>query len=187
MRSLAPSALPRKRRKGSENSSLLYGRYPSGGLLGPSETQVRVPYTIVPSDDDAPNVAVPVLRVQLGIAGAKVPPGIFIPTIVDTGATYSLFQAEVGDAIGLDVERGRLEETRVSNGETMQFFVHQVRVWFGEYHVDLEAGFGEEVDFPVLGRVGFFDHFKITFDNGSSPPGFEILPINRNHSLTLIM
>jgi hypothetical protein len=148
---------------------------------------VKVPYTIIPSDGDGPDVAVPVLRVQLGMPGTKIQPGVFIPTIVDTGATYSLFPAEVGEDIGLEVEDGPIEETRVSNGQTMEFFVHQVRLWFGEYHVDIKAGFGEEVDFPVLGRVGFFDHFKITFDNGSSPPGFEILPINRNHSLTLIM
>jgi len=147
---------------------------------------VRVPYTIVPSDDDGPDVAVPVLRVQLGKAGAKVQPGVLVPAIVDTGATYSLFPAEIAEDIGLAVEDGRMEETIVSNGETMQFFVHHVRIWFAEYQVDIQVGFGEEVEFPVLGRIGFFDHFKITFDNGSNPPGFEIVPINGNHSLALM-
>jgi hypothetical protein len=131
-------------------------------------------------------MAVPVLHVQIGKAGAKVQPGIVIPTILDTGATYSLFPAEIGEYIGLELGAGREEETVVSNGETMKFFVHPVRVWFAEYQVDIDAGFGEEVEFPVLGRVGFFDQFRITFDNGSNQPGFEIVPINRNHVLTLM-
>jgi hypothetical protein len=25
-----------------------------------------------------------------------------------------------------------------------------------------------------LGRVGFFEHFKITFDPSSNPPGFDL-------------
>jgi predicted aspartyl protease len=144
---------------------------------------VRIPYTVVPSDEKGRDVAIPVLRVQLSKAEADTPPGILIPAIVDTGATYSLFPAEIGEYIGLDVEDGRMEETIISNGDTMKFFVHRVRLWFGEYHLEIDAGFGDEVDFPVLGRVGFFDHFRITFDNGSNPPGFEITPIDRNHIL----
>ncbi len=67
--------------------------------------------------------------------------------------------------------------TCVSNGAEMEFFIHPVRLWFAEYCIDIECGFGEEVAFPVLGRVGFFEHFRVTFDHGSNPPGFEIVSI----------
>jgi hypothetical protein len=31
----------------------------------------------------------------------------------------------------------------------------------------------------LLGRIGFFEHFKITFDPSSDPPGLEIELIHK--------
>jgi len=132
---------------------------------------VLIPYTIVPSDD-GPDMYVPVVNVHIAKLECRERPEVFLPAILDTGATYSLFPAEVGWDIGLEIEAGRRQETILSNGQTMEFFIHTARLWIGDFVIDLEVGFGDEVGFPVLGRVGFFQRFRVSFDHSS----FEILP-----------
>jgi predicted aspartyl protease len=106
----------------------------------------------------------PILRVQLGRAGTTIFPGASFPTIIDTGATWSLFPESMGEDLGLDITDGRREETRCANGETMFIYVHKMRLAFKDIRLDLDAAFGEEVGFPVLGRVGFLEAFKFTVD-----------------------
>jgi hypothetical protein len=117
--------------------------------------------------------------VHLAQAGSNERPEESVPAIVDTGATYSLFHSEIGRDIGFDVEAGRYQETIVSNGETMEFFVHRARLWIGPFVLNIDVGFGEDVSFPVLGRIGFFQQFRVSFDHGF----FEIVPndIGKKH------
>jgi len=120
---------------------------------------------------------VPVLRVRIGLVGYTLGLGPLVPAILDTGATWTLFPEDMGRELGLHVRSGRREETNCSNGEVMEIFLHRVRVAFPGGHVDLEAGFGEKVFFPVIGRVGFLERFRVTFDHTFTPPGFEITPL----------
>ena len=42
------------------------------------------------------------------------------------------------------------------------------------------AGFSSNLSVPaILGRLGFFDNFKVTFNPEYDPPGMEIEPIHR--------
>jgi len=85
-----------------------------------------------------------------------------------------LFPMDYGRDLGIDIEQGRAEETRCSNGNPMKIFLHRMRVAFGGGQVDLNVGFGDGVFFPVIGRSGFFERFRVSFDHSFSPPGFEI-------------
>lgn len=39
----------------------------------------------------------------------------------------------------------------------------------------IKAGFVADLPLAgLLGRIGFFEYFKITFDPSTSPPGFEL-------------
>lgn len=106
----------------------------------------------------------PILRVQLARAGDAIFAGASFPAIIDTGATWSLFPQRMGEDLGINIEDGHCEETGCSNGETMFIYVHTMRIAFNGVRLDIDVAFGEQVAFPVLGRVGFLEMFKLTID-----------------------
>ena len=53
--------------------------------------------------------------------------------------------------------------------------LHNISLYVGGGIISIEAGFTDELPLAgMLGRKGFFEHFKVTFDPSSEPPGFEI-------------
>jgi hypothetical protein len=48
------------------------------------------------------------------------------------------------------------------------------------WSINVMAGFVKKQGCSaILGRNGFFDNFKVTFDHSTAPPAFEIERINR--------
>jgi hypothetical protein len=44
----------------------------------------------------------------------------------------------------------------------------------------IRAGFADKLPAAgLLGRIGFFEHFKITFDPSSNPAGFDLERVSR--------
>jgi predicted aspartyl protease len=145
---------------------------------------VRFEYTIVPSEGTDPEVAIPILDVQLATIGQFSRKTPLFPAFLDTGATYCLFHAEIGRSIQIPIERGTPGETVCANGQSLAFFIHEVRLMFDDYRADLSVGFSDDLPYAgLLGRIGFFDQFKVTFDQSLHPPEFEIVPIRRNLSV----
>ena len=84
--------------------------------------------------------------------------------IIDSGATRCVFHADIGKAIGLDVEAGEIESTLGIAGST-NMYLHDISLYAPGGIIAIRAGFS--IDLPVaglLGMTGFFDNFKITFD-----------------------
>jgi hypothetical protein len=53
--------------------------------------------------------------------------------------------------------------------------VHPIQLYVGTDIIEINAAFSAGLPIAgLLGRIGFFEHFKITFDPSSDPPGLEV-------------
>jgi hypothetical protein len=49
-----------------------------------------------------------------------------------------------------------------------------------DWKIEIVAGFSKKLNASgILGRTGFFDAFRITFDHSGHPPAFEIERISK--------
>ena len=87
--------------------------------------------------------------------------------LVDSGADLCLFPAKVGEILGIDVTSGRREPIGGIAETPIVAYIHSVRLIIrGLSGVDVDVGFTESrgVRSGILGQVGFFDKYRITFE-----------------------
>ena len=137
---------------------------------------MKFSYERFPPDDDP--VYFPTLKVTVINPKTK-KPYLDYKVLVDSGAVAPVFHAWVGEAIGLDIKKGKkLRLLGVTTGKGEQF-VHEVDIIVGGNEIKLEVGFSYNLKFPfgLLGQRGFFEKNRICFD---LPVGdFEINPKTR--------
>ena len=100
-----------------------------------------------------------------------------VVALVDSGADRSLFDAEVGRDMGLDVESGEAEYFGGIGESRVEAFVHKVRLQVVgiERTVEVSIGFTKNLGVSgILGQEGFFDAFRIKFEKDHDT--FEITP-----------
>jgi hypothetical protein len=112
---------------------------------------------------------------------ATVPVNIALPTknaprskrfdgIIDSGASQCIFHGAIGRSIGLDIAKGRVEQTLGIMGAE-KVFLHEITLYIPGGPVSTIAGFSDNLSIAgLLGFVGFFEHFKIVFD----PTAFHV-------------
>lgn len=89
--------------------------------------------------------------------------------LVDSGADICLFGAEIGEAIGVDVKKGKAHEILGVGGKFSLYYVHSVTIEVGGWPYEIEAGFmpnvaGAVIPYGLVGQKGFFDKFIVKFD-----------------------
>lgn len=89
--------------------------------------------------------------------------------LVDSGADLCIFDAEIGKAIGINVEDGKKYEVFGIGGKASFYYLCKVKIEVGGWEYDIEAGFMPEVagrilPYGVVGQVGFFENFVVKFD-----------------------
>jgi len=132
---------------------------------------MRAPYRTLPGPDGT-TLYYPLLRIRLGKSRGVTTR--FFEALVDSGAADCLFSESIATAIGIDLETGQ-KERRSGIGGNQDVWVHPVVLHVGEHALDIEAAFTKNLPVSgLLGRRGFFEHFKITFDPSSDPPGMEL-------------
>jgi hypothetical protein len=142
---------------------------------------IRQPYKDVPNDK--PNTLFPdrlrwepLLPVRLGYKHAR-SPRLF--AYVDSGSPYCLFKADLATLVGLDPIKNPLFIDNLSgvvDGPKDLAYFHKVIVYLEAGHrIEVIAGFSKKLNTAgILGRSGFFEQFKVTFDHSTDPPGLEI-------------
>jgi hypothetical protein len=88
--------------------------------------------------------------------------------LVDSGADFCIFSAEVGEYLGLDVRKG-LRHTfgGIQVGNPSEVFFHEVTLNVGGWDHQTKIGFSYDIaprGYGVLGQKGFFDGFFVGFD-----------------------
>lgn len=89
--------------------------------------------------------------------------------LVDSGADMCIFHAEVGEALGIDIKKGKQQEVFGIGGKASIFYLHKITIIVGGWPHEIEAGFmpnvsGNVMRHGVVGQKGFFDVFIVKFD-----------------------
>ncbi len=87
--------------------------------------------------------------------------------LIDSGADICIFDAEIGEAIGIDIESGEVHEVGGVTGEKQPYFSHVVTMTVGGWPYTIEVGFSRhlaKMGHGLVGQKGFFEQFKVQFD-----------------------
>lgn len=100
--------------------------------------------------------------------------------MIDSGASICMFHSSIGESIGLNIEKGEKDETVGVSGAPTVMYRHKIHLHVLGNMFKIQAGFCGDLPLSgLLGRIGFFEHYKITFDGSTNPPGFELERIYR--------
>jgi len=85
---------------------------------------------------------------------------------VDSGAGYSIFQAEMAEILGLRLENGTESYVTVGDGSQIKVYIHRVKVRIAGQEFDATIGFSRHlgIGFNIIGRLDIFDRFRVCFD-----------------------
>ena len=94
---------------------------------------------------------------------------------VDSGATYSIFDKDEAERLGIEYRAGRELMIVVGDGSYIPVFIHRLKIRIGEEEIEAEIGFSERlgIGFNVLGRKGIFESFRVCFDEAEGVVTFE--------------
>ena len=92
--------------------------------------------------------------------------------LVDSGADFCLFHAEVAEVLGINVNKGKKGIVTGVGGKSSQYFIHKVTVEIGGWDYIINVGFlptigGRSAPYGIVGQDGFFKHFKVIFDRSN--------------------
>ncbi len=145
---------------------------------------VRVPYRVFPLKRPIPGLPgvtetwAPILKVSI-IVGQSTSKRF--EAIVDSGSAVCFFHADLGKSLGLDLKAGDHDVVGgVVGGSLGDVYYHKIKLKVLSDIIPITAGFSETLATAgILGRHGFFEHFTVTFDPGSTPPGLLVDRIHR--------
>ena len=105
-----------------------------------------------------------------------------LEAVLDTGADHCIFNAEIGEALGIPVTEGTpIELSGFVRDANVVGFVHRVTLTIAAQNYQAPVVFAPGMTaVGILGQIGFFDHFVATFDWTPDPPCFDIQRIARN-------
>ena len=89
--------------------------------------------------------------------------------LIDSGADFCLFHAEVAETLGLDVTKGKKGLVTGIGGKSSEYFLHTVSIEVGGWDYNIEVGFlptigGRSAPYGIVGQKGFFENFIVKFD-----------------------
>lgn len=87
--------------------------------------------------------------------------------LIDSGADYCVFNAEIGEALGIDIEKGERHLFKGIDGVEQVGYSHRVGINVKDITYNAIVIFSYDIadmSCGVVGQLHFFDHFKINFD-----------------------
>ena len=118
-----------------------------------------------PAFPDRKHVKRPVIPVGVKYNGNE----IKYLALIDSGADFCIFHAQIGEAIGIDIKKGKVLEYYGITGEKEEAFFHDISIIVGGWEKKCYCGFSYKLDkskmpYGVLGQKGFFNLFKVSMD-----------------------
>lgn len=113
----------------------------------------------------------PIIAANLG--AYKVP----IVCLIDTGSPVTIIQSPLAVAAGIIPSSGKESTLRGVGGDTILGYYHEVELLVCGYQYACQAFLTADLHVPycILGQVGFFQHFRVTFDLPKL--SFEVVPV----------
>lgn len=88
--------------------------------------------------------------------------------LVDSGADLCIFDAEIGELLGIDIKKGERQEVHGITAGPEFYYLHPVSIKVGGWVYNIKAGFlpsmGSRYNHGIVGQKGFFDIFVVKFD-----------------------
>jgi len=87
--------------------------------------------------------------------------------LIDSGADYCIFHAEIGTHLNLDIESGLPLTFYGTSGQPQKAFFHEVSFKIGGHLRKYMVGFSYDMSklaYGLLGQDGFFDKWKVKFE-----------------------
>lgn len=88
--------------------------------------------------------------------------------LIDSGADFCIFDAEIGEYLGINIRSGRKEIFGgVQEKGDAEAFLHEITLNIGGWDYKTIVGFSYDIakhGFGILGQKGFFDIFVVKFD-----------------------
>lgn len=111
------------------------------------------------------NTLRPVIPIRL-VNGDK---AIRYEVLVDSGADMCVFDAAIGEAINIPTGNGKRREVRGVGGKSSIYHECPVTLEIGGWEYDIIGGFmpavaGRVMPYGIVGQIGFFEFFTVTFD-----------------------
>jgi len=117
-----------------------------------------------PSKFFGSSILKPIIPIQLKVDGRETR----YAALIDSGADFCIFDAEIGEYLGIDIKSGVKEIFGgiQEKGESCAF-LHKVVLNIGGWDYGATIGFSYDIakyGFGILGQKGFFDIFVVKFD-----------------------
>lgn len=116
-----------------------------------------------PAFPNRKNIIRPIINVKIKFNDKE----INYYSLIDSGADYCIFNAEIGEAIGIDIKSGKTLEFEGVTGEKEMAYFHKVILFIGGWEKECYCGFSynlKKMPYGILGQKGFFDLFKVSMD-----------------------
>ncbi len=124
---------------------------------------LKLPYKTFPLPGGGVSTTA-VLNVNIALPAENAPRTKRFEAIIDSGASRCMFHASIGRFIGLDIEKGEVEDTAGITGDA-RTYLHDIPLYIPGGPLVIRAAFSEELPTAgLLGMNGFFEHFRVTFD-----------------------
>ena len=112
----------------------------------------------------APGIIRPIIPIEL-----KVKNTISHEVLVDSGADRCIFDAQIGEILGLKVKAGRKEHVIGVTGNEEPLYLHRINIGVGGNYYNTEVGFMygfylNQLGHGIVGQSGFFNNFVVVFD-----------------------
>ena len=133
-----------------------------------ANSPIKIYYEVFPVTNNVGKkigeIARPIIYLSLNYKHGK----MFGPVgaIIDSGADFNLFPADVANILGINLKKGIERVNEGIGKKRVKTYRHSGIKMFVEGHsFETTIDFGEEITVPLLGQQGFFDKFKaITFN-----------------------
>lgn len=119
-------------------------------------------------------------RIQIKVSNPTNQSFSRVIALIDSGASANLFTAEIADSIGIkQLETGEEHSFYGISGQLAKAYGHEVIMEVGGHNFKSKIYFSRDVrpETVLLGMIGFFDHFVVTFDRPKET--IELKPVKK--------
>lgn len=106
----------------------------------------------------------PVIPIEIIYEGRSVQ----YEVLVDSGADLCIFDAQIGEILGIDITSGREQKVFGITGVEESYYLHTVNIKVGDWPYKIIAGFLPNIarlgGYGVVGQKGFFENFVVKFN-----------------------
>jgi len=110
-----------------------------------------------------PGVFRPVIPIDISYLGRT----LTYEVLVDSGADMCIFDAQIGEILGIDIKKGQKSFVGGITGKDETYYIHEVKIAVGGWPFEIPVGFlpqMADLSYGVVGQKGFFDNFVVKFD-----------------------